>query len=234
MTKAITEQRILVDLSHTIENGMITYKGLPGPLICDYWSREYSRQFYSAGTEFHIGKIEMVSNTGTYIDSPFHRYSEGADLAHLPLNSLVYLAGVVIRKPGNSDRRITEKLFSGIDVQEKAVLINTGWDQHWGSEAYFEGHPYLTKRAALYLRDSGASLVGIDSLNIDDTEDDERPVHTVLLEANIPIVEHMCMLKMLPDKGFTFFAVAPKIKGFGSFPVRAFAQVNSNTPDISQ
>lgn len=223
MDQAITEVGKYLDLSHTIEHGMITYKGLPGPVICDFWSREYSRQFYSPGTEFQIGKIEMVANTGTYLDSPFHRFEHGGDLAQLQLASLADIPGVVFRKPVHSGRKVSEDDLTGFEVKGKAVLISTGWDKRWGSEAYFEGHPYLTRGAAEYLCDSGAILVGIDSLNIDDTEDGERPVHTVLLMAGIPIVEHMRQLDQLPDNGFTFFAVPPRIKGFGSFPVRAFA-----------
>lgn len=211
------------DLSHSIRDGMITYKGLPGPIICDYWSREYSRQFYSTGTEFQIGKIEMVANTGTYLDSPFHRFENGDDLANLRLDSLANIPGLVFRTEIASGRIISKNLFQGVDLEGKAVLINSRWDQNWGSEAYFENHPYLTSGAAEYLRDSGVVLVGIDSLNIDDTADGKRPVHTILLKSNIPIVEHLCGLSDLPDSGFNFFAVPPKITGFGSFPVRAFA-----------
>ena len=211
------------DLSHKIEDGMVTYPGLPGPIICDFWSREFSRQFYVEDTEFQIGKIEMVSNTGTYIDSPFHRYADGDDLADLSLKNIAMLEGVVIRKPHDTHRYVSMELLSGNNLQGKAVLFDTGWDQYWGTETYFEGHPFLTEEIALILRDSGASLVGIDSLNIDDTVDGRRPVHSTLLAANIPIVEHMCNLSLLPDDGFSFHAVPPKIQGLGSFPVRAFA-----------
>lgn len=213
------------DLSHKIEDGMITYQGLPGPIICDFWSREYSRKFYEEGTEFQIGKIEMVSNTGTYIDSPFHRYADGDDLAGLSLENIALLEGIVIRKPRDKKRHIAIDILSKINVENKAVLFDTGWDQNWGTESYFNDHPFLTEEVAVYLRDSGASLVGIDSLNIDDTEDGKRPVHSILLAANIPIVEHMCNLSLLPDNGFSFQAVPPKIRGLGSFPVRAFAYI---------
>ena len=165
----------------------------------------------------------MVSNTGTYIDSPFHRYADGDDLADLSLKNIAMLEGVVIRKPHDTLRYVSKELLSGINFQGKAVLFDTGWDQYWGTETYFEGHPFLTEEIALILRDSGATLVGIDSLNIDDTVDGRRPVHSTLLAANIPIVEHMCNLSLLPDDGFSFHAVPPKIQGLGSFPVRAFA-----------
>ncbi len=217
--------REMVDVSHTVEHGMVTYKGLPAPIICDYWSREYSRRFYTEGTEFHVGKIEMVANTGTYLDSPFHRFADGKDLSELPLSSLADLDGLVVRAAGSPARVMDRTAFAGLDVRGKAVLVHTGWDVHWRTDRYFEGHPFLTADAAQYLADVGAALVGIDSLNIDDTADGRRPVHTTLLRAGIPIVEHLCGLQHLPDRGFRFFAVPVKVKGFGSFPVRAFAIV---------
>jgi kynurenine formamidase len=204
---------------------MITYKGLPAPVICDYWTREYSRRFYAEGTEFHVGKIEMVANTGTYLDSPFHRFADGKDLSELPLSSLADLDGLVVRAAGSPARAMDRAAFAGLDVRGKAVLVHTGWDAHWRTDRYFEGHPFLTADAAQHLADAGAALVGIDSLNIDDTADGRRPVHTTLLRAGIPIVEHLCGLQHLPDRGFRFFAVPVKVKGFGSFPVRAFAIV---------
>jgi kynurenine formamidase len=213
----------LIDLSHTIEDGMITYKGLPAPLICDFWSREYSRQFYAPGTEFQIGKIEMVANTGTYLDSPFHRFADGKDLSELPLEALARLEGRVVRAPWGEGRAIQRAAFADLDLRGAAVLVHTGWDAHWRTERYFEGHPFLTEGAAEYLVDQKVALVGIDSLNIDDTADGRRPVHTRLLKAEIPIVEHLRGLEQLPDYGFRFFAVPVKVKGFGSFPVRAFA-----------
>ena len=218
----ITKQ--LIDLSHTIEHGLITYKGLLAPVICDFLSREQSRQHYAPGTEFQIGNIEMVANTGTYLDSPFHRYEDGKDLSQLPLTSLADLDGVVIR--ADSAHAIRDAAFDGIDVQGKAVLIQTGWDAHWKTDRYFEGHPFVTKEAAQFLADQGAALVGIDSYNIDDTDDLSRPAHSILLGAGIPIVEHMCKLKQLPAAGFKFFAVPVKVRGFGTFPVRAFAIVD--------
>jgi len=215
-------KRSLIDLSHTVEHGMVTYKGLPAPIICDYLSREASRARYAPGTEFHIGKIEMVANTGTYLDSPFHRYADGLDLSQLPLERLANLDTVVVRVPA-SQRSIGREWFERLQVGGKAVLIATGWDRHWRTDQYFENHPFLSASAAQWLREAGASLVGLDSLHIDDTADLARPVHSVLLGADIPIVEHLCGLGALPDGGTRFFAVPTKVKGFGTFPVRAFA-----------
>ncbi len=217
--------RTLIDLSHTIEHGMITYKGLPAPLICDFLSREESRSRYADGTEFHIGKIEMVANTGTYLDSPFHRYANGKDMSELELTSLADLEGVIVRAMGRTTRAINRDQFRGFNLKHKAVLVHTGWDVHWRTGRYFEGHPFLTEDAAHYLADSGAALVGIDSLNIDDIDDGRRPVHSILLGSGIPIVEHLCGLSRVPDSGFTFNAVPVKVKGMGTFPVRAFAVV---------
>jgi arylformamidase len=213
----------LIDLSHTIEDGMITYKGLPAPIICDHLSREQSRNLYAAGTEFQIGKITMVSNTGTYIDSPFHRFPDGADLAGLGLHSLAGLDTVVIHADGMAGRGIPAEAFGAMDVHNKAVLVHTGWAKHWRTDRYFEGHPFLTAAAAEYLKNEGAKLVGIDSYNIDDITDGRRPVHTVLLGAGIPIVEHLRGLEQLPASGARFTAVPPKVSGMGTFPVRAFA-----------
>ncbi len=235
-----------IDLSHTIEDGMITYKGLPAPIISDYMSRPDSRGRYAPGTEFQIGKIEMVANTGTYLDSPFHRYPDGSDLAALELASMANLDGVVIRWVGSSERQLELDRFAGagkslgspvkdardigaealanLNLRGKAVLFHTGWDMRWRTDDYANGcHPFLTAAAAQSLVDAGASLVGIDSFNIDDTVGGDRPAHSILLAAGIPIVEHLCGLRELPDNGFQFFAVPPKVKGFGSFPVRAFA-----------
>ncbi len=215
----------LIDVSHTIENELITYRGLPAPVICDYLSREASRAHYADGTEFHIGKIEMVANTGTYLDSPFHRFSNGKDLSELPLSSLAGLDGIVVQQKRTGGRAISASAFRGLDVRGKAVLVRTGWDAHWRTDQYFEGHPFLTRDAAEHLTTAGAALVGIDSLNIDDTADLRRPVHSILLGAEIPIVEHLRGLEQLPDAGFRFFAVPPKVKAFGTFPVRAFATI---------
>jgi kynurenine formamidase len=212
----------LIDLSHTVEHGMITYQGLPAPVICDYLTRERTREIYAPGTEFHIGRIDLVANTGTYVDSPFHRFADGRDLAQLPLESLAHLDAVVVIGP---DRVIGPEAFRGVPVRGRAVLVRTGWDRHWRTGAYFEGHPFLTRDAAQLLADQGAALVGIDSYNVDDTGDWSRPAHTVLLGAGIPICEHMCNLANLPAGRLTFSAVPVKVVGFGTFPVRAYAAV---------
>ena len=204
---------------------MTTYPGLPGPIICDYLSREASRAHYGPGVEFQIGKIEMVANTGTYIDAPFHRYADGKDLAQLALESLAELDAVVIRIPVSASRAITRSALEGVEVAGKAVLVQTGWDVHWRTERYLTGHPFLTADAAKHLVSRGVTLVGIDSLNIDDTADTGRPVHSTLLGAGIPIVEHLCNLAALPERDFKFFAVPAKVAGFGSWPVRAFGHV---------
>ena len=213
---------IFVDLSHTIVNGLITYKGFPAPVICDYLSREASTRHYAEGTTFQIGKIEMIANTGTYIDSPFHRFADGKDISELELPRLAGLDAVVIPV---ADRAVDRRHVASVDVRAKAVLVRTNWSAHWGTDRYFDGHPFLTEAAAIDLRDRGAVLVGIDSLNIDDTATGARPVHTALLGAGIPIVEHLCHLDQLPTAGFTFTAVPVKVKGMGTFPVRAFATV---------
>jgi kynurenine formamidase len=213
----------LIDLSHTVEHGLITYKGLPAPIICDFLSREASRKLYAPGTEFHIGKIEMVSNTGTYLDSPFHRYADGKDLSQLELARLADLPAVKVNANGHA--AIDRKHFSGIEVAGKAVLVETGWSRHWNTPQYYEGHPFITEDAARLLADAGATLVGIDSYNIDDINDLRRPVHSILLGKEIAIVEHMTNLAALPADGFRFYAVPVKVKGFGTFPVRAFGEV---------
>lgn len=218
-----TGGRKIVDLSHTIEGGLITCKGLPAPIICDFLSREASRAVYAGGTEFQIGKIELVSNTGTYLDTPFHRFADGLDLSEISLRSMANLPGVLIDATSNGGRAIDVELFETGEVAGKAVLVRTGWDAHWRTDAYFEGHPFLTEAAANHLVEAGAILVGIDSYNIDDTSDMRRPVHTAVLGAGIPIVEHMTGLHHLPASGFRFTAAPPKIKGMGTFPVRAFA-----------
>ena len=216
----------LIDLSHDVEHGMITYKGLPAPIICDFLSREESRKHYAEGTEFNIGKLEMVANTGTYVDSPFHRFADGMDLSELPLESLVDLEGLVVHLP-TSGRAISATAFDGLELKGKAVLIHTNWSRHWRTDQYFEGHPFLTKDAAEYLIGSGAAFVGIDTYNIDDIMDGTRPAHTLLLGNRIPICEHMHGLENLPDHGFRFHAAPVKVKAFGTFPVRAYAVVQN-------
>lgn len=217
--------RELIDLSHTVEDGMLTYPGLPPPVIQDYLSRDASRQRYAEGTEFHIGRIEMVANTGTYLDSPFHRFGDGKDLADLGLISVADLPGLLVAAADPASRGITRDAFKNLDVNGKAVLVHTGWDRHWRTSRYFDAHPFLTSDAAQHLANAGASLVGIDSLNIDDTADGWRPAHTILLRAEIPVVEHLCRLDQLAGRAFSFFAVPVKVRGLGSFPVRAFALV---------
>ena len=212
----------LIDLSHEVEHWMITYKGLPAPIICDFLSRDESRKHYAQGTEFNIGKIEMVANTGTYVDSPFHRFADGIDLAELPLESLADLEGVVVHVQ-DSGRAISSDVFRGLSITGKAVLVHSGWARHWRTDQYFEGHPFLTREAAQFLADSGAVFVGIDTYNIDDITDGTRPAHTILLGNRIPICEHMCRLENLPDEGFRFHAAPVKVKAFGTFPVRAYA-----------
>ena len=217
------EDKRIVDLSHVIEDGMVTYKGLPAPHICDFWTREGSAANYDDGSTFQIGKIEMVANTGTYLDSPFHRYADGADLAELKLQSLADVPGIVVRRPWENSLAVGPDAFEGLDVAGKAVLVHTGWDRHWRSDAYFGEHPYLTEEAADWLANHDAVVVGIDSVNIDNMHVRARPVHTKLLGAGIPICEHMTGLGSLPDEGFHFSAVPPKVKGMGTFPVRAYA-----------
>ncbi|GHM99026.1 cyclase [Cytophagales bacterium WSM2-2] len=213
----------LLDLSHSIESGMITYKGLPAPVICDYLSREESKSKYAPGTEFQIGKIEMVANTGTYLDCPFHRYADGKDLSQVQLEKLVDLEGILIE--AESVQAIGKEYFLGKSLAGKAVIVHTGWSKHWRTDAYFENNPFLTEEAANYLVTQKVLMVGIDSHNIDDTRGNTRPVHSALLKNEILIVEHMTNLKSLSGKKFRFSAVPPKFVGVGTFPVRAFATI---------
>jgi kynurenine formamidase len=213
-----------IDLSHTIEAGMITYKGLPAPIICDYLSREASRRTYAPGTEFQIDKIEMVGNTGTYLDSPLHRYADGDDLSALPL-SVVANLDCVVASVDPSAPAIRRLPLDAQQVRGKCVLIHTGWDEHWRTDRYFEEHPHLTAELADWLVQAGARLVGIDSYNIDSVQTGERPVHSTLLRHGIPIVEHLCGVAAVPATGGRFFAVPPKVKAVGTFPVRAFVLV---------
>jgi len=219
--ESIAAARRIVDVSHVVESGMQTYPGLPAPLVCDFLSRMQSRARYAAGTEFHFGRIDMVGNTGTYIDSPFHRYDDGVDIADLPLARLVDLRCVVVRIP-RGVTRIDAGVFRGMDVARAAVLVHTGWDRHWRTAAYAVGHPFLDQSAAELLVAGEACLVGIDSLNIDGTDTGERPVHSVLLAAGIPIVEHLCNLRAVPLTGARFHAAPVAVRGMGTFPVRAW------------
>ena len=218
-------QERLIDLSHEIEEGMTTFKGLPGPHICDFWTREESASRYDDGSTFQIGRIDMIANTGTYVDSPFHRYAEGKDLSDLPLESLADLEGLVVRRPFENGLAVDADAFTGLDVSGKAVLVHTGWDRNWRTDAYFDDHPYLTEAAARALVEGEAAFVGIDSHNIDDTRTRSRPVHSLLLGADIPIGEHLTGLDKLPNTGFRFSAVPPKVCGMGTFPVRAYARL---------
>ena len=213
----------LVDLSHLIVEGMTTYRDFPGPHICDFWTREESAAFYEDGSSFHIGRIDMIANTGTYLDAPFHRYADGADVAALELDQVAALPGLVVRQPWENGLAVGMERFEGLDVAGKAVLVHTGWDRHWRTDAYFDNHPFLAAEAATWLAENGSRLVGIDSYNIDDTRTKSRPVHSTLLGAGVLICEHMTNLGALPDTGFAFTAAPPKVEGMGTFPVRAFA-----------
>jgi arylformamidase len=216
----------LIDLSHIVRSGVVTVKGLPAPMICDFLSREASRTRYTDDAEFHIGRIDMVGNTGTYVDSPFHRYADGKDLSEVDLARFVDLPAVVVRVDHRERIEIGRSDFEHVDVAGRAVLVHTGWSEHWGSARYLEANPFLTKEAAIYLRDAGATLVGIDSHNLDDTRaPNSRPAHSVLLRQEIIVAEHLRGLELLPDEDFLFSAVPPKVQGFGTFPVRAFARL---------
>jgi arylformamidase len=215
-------RRRLIELSHQIHHGMVTYPGLPGPELSDYLPREASPARYGPGTEFHIGRISMVANTGTYLDSPFHRFAGATDVAGLALDQVADLDGVVVRiDPGR--RAIDPDALAAAEVGGRAVLIHTGWDRHWATERYGTASPFLTAAAAAWLVEHHAGLVGIDSVNIDDPSGQPRPVHTALLAAGIPIVEHLCGLDQLPPDGFRFHAAPPQVVGIGTFPVRAYA-----------
>ena len=216
-----------IDVSHPIENGMVTYEGLPAPVVTEFLAREASRGKYAEGTTFSIGRVEMVANTGTYVDAPFHRFEGRADVATLPLEKLADLDGIVVDATG-AGRAVGSELLEGLALPGRAVLVRTGWSRHFRTPAYFRDYPYLTRAAAELLVRRGAALVGIDSLNIDDTRDGERPAHTLLLDAGIPIVEHLTNLEALPSSGFRFHAVPAPFRGMGSFPVRAYAIVDES------
>lgn len=201
---------------------MVTHPGLPGPIVCDFLTRADSRARYAEGVEFHIGRIDMVANTGTYIDSPFHRYADGKDISELSLSSLVEMECVVVKAPFETSRSIGCAVFSNVEVRGKAVLVNTGWDVLWRTPAYLEDNPHLTQEAAADLAERGAALVGIDSVNIDSLTDKRRPVHTILLGRQIPIVEHLCNLESIGGDA-RFFAAPVAVRGIGTFPIRAYA-----------
>ncbi len=213
----------LVDLSHAIEHGMVTYPGLPAPAIAEHLSREASRERYRGESEFHIGRIDMVANTGTYIDAPFHRFDGAPDIGQLPLAAVANLRGVLVHLP-QEQRALEVDALRTLDLRGAALLIHSGWSRHWRTEKYGGAdHPYVSREAAEYLGGSGVALVGIDSVNIDDMADGSRPAHTVLLRNGIPVVEHLTNLGALGDRPFTFFAVPAPVRGMGTFPVRAFA-----------
>ena len=214
----------LIEVSHEIEAGMTTYPGLPGPVVSDFLSREASRGTYGEGTTFQIGRIDMVANTGTYVDAPFHRLEQGTDVAGLPIERLADVEGIVVDARA-AMRAIGPEAFAGLALEGRAVLVRTGWSTHWRTPRYAEGYPYLTRPAAQALVAAGPALVGIDSLNIDDNTDGTRPAHTLLLTAGIPIAEHLCNLEKLPSDGFRFHCVPPPFRGLGSFPARAYAIV---------
>lgn len=217
--------RRVVDLSHPISHRMMTYPGLPGPRISDHLTRAASEDAYGPGITFHIGRISMVGNTGTYLDSPYHRYAAGDDLAALSLQRLVDLDTVVVRVTGSGARAVDVAQLMPYETAGRAVLIHTGWDRHWGSPTYASGNPHLTAAAAAWLVEQGAVLVGIDSVNIDDVDDRTRPAHSTLLGAGIPIVEHLCHLDQLPPDGARFHAAPPAVDGLGTFPTRAYALI---------
>jgi kynurenine formamidase len=219
-------RRRLIDLSHVVADGLVTYPGLPAPVIEDHLSREASRASYAPGTEFHIARITMVANTGTYVDAPSHRYADGADLSRLPLERVADLPGVVVDVRGRAGRDIGPDAFAGVDVSGRAMLVLTGWSRHFGTAAYGVGHPFLTAAAGEHLVREGAALVGIDSLNIDDITDGSRPVHSTLLAAGIPVTEHLAHLDALPSSGFRFSATPVPVAGMGTFPVRAWAAID--------
>jgi arylformamidase len=214
---------MLIDLSHVIRSGETVYPGLPAPVVSDHLSHEASRERYGPGVTFQIGRIDMVANTGTAIDAPYHRYPGEPDIASLPLEKIADVDGVIIDARDHTIGR--PALLASADIRGKAVLVRTGWSERWGTSEYGPAHPFLTADAAEYLRDAGATLVGIDSLNVDDTTDPARPVHSILLAAAIPIVENLTNLGQLPTRGFRFSAVPMRVSGIGAFPVRAWARL---------
>jgi kynurenine formamidase len=215
----------LVELSHVIRPGMITYPGLPAPVLTPFLTREASRAHYAPGTEFAIDQLTMVGNTGTYLDSPYHRFPGGADLAALPLERTADLPAVLIRVTGSRSRGIGPGALAAVDVRGQAVLLHTGDDARFGTPEYADGAHFLTRAGAEWLAVQDVALVGIDAINIDDTGDAERPAHTRLLAAGIPVVEHLTGLAQLPVSGATFTAVPLRVAGLGTIPVRAFARL---------
>jgi arylformamidase len=215
--------RRAIDLSHEIVDGMTTHPGIPPPVISTFLTYEASTARYAPGTTFQIGRIDLVANTGTYLDTPAHRFAGGVDLAGLALESVVDLDGILVDCRSQPAKGIGREAFDGVDVESRAVLVATGWDANWGTAAYLSDNPFLTEDAARYLVERGAALIGIDSLNIDSLTDPRRPAHTAILRAGIPLVEHLTGLERLPRSGWRFFAVPPRIRGMATFPVHAFA-----------
>jgi kynurenine formamidase len=229
MSERDDDKRHLVELNHVVRHGMVTYPGLPGPEIQDHMTREDSRDKYAPGTEFQIGRITMVANTGTYVDAPFHRFPQGEDLAELDLSRLVDVPGLCVDVTGAKKPGVGPEQLADLDVTGRAVLIRTGWDVHWGTEGYgAANHPFLAADGARWLAERRPSVVGIDSVNIDDMADATRPAHTTLLDAGIPVVEHMTGLERLPERGFRFHAAPVAVSGMGTFPVRAYAIVDAD------
>ena len=221
----MTSRHRVIDLSHEIVDGMTTHPGIPGPTISTFLSHEASAARYAPGTTFEIGRIDLVANTGTYLDTPAHRFPGGVDLSGLALERVVDLDGIVVDRRDDPERGIDPDAFDGVELTGRAVLVMTGWSAHWGSPAYLADNPFLTEAAAELLVERGAALVGVDSLNVDSLTDQRRPAHTAILGAGIPLVEHLTGLEALPADGWRFFAVPPRIRGMATFPVRAFALI---------
>ena len=215
----------LIDLSHPVRDGEVVFPGLPAPRITEHMSHEASRGRYAPGVTFQIGRVDMVANTGTSIDAPSHRYPGGTDVAGLALASVADVDAVVIRLAGMQGRAIAREAIAATEVRGRAVLLDTGQALRWGTPSYTEASPYLTRDGAEYLRDNGALLVGIDAINIDDTQDAQRPAHSILLQAGIPIVENLAQMAALPSCNLRFSAAPMRIAGIGAFPVRAWARV---------
>jgi len=223
--KGLIAMKKFVELNHLLENGMKVYPGLPSPMIGSFLDHKESRSHYSGKAEFYLGKVEMACNVGTYLDSPFHRYPDGADLSQVPLEMVAGVPGIVLDAVVSSTRSITFDC-SEAELRGRAVLIRTGWDRRWGVDSYWEPGPYLSGEATDLLVRSKATLVGVDFWNVDNTMDPARPAHTRLLASNILIVEHLCNLSVLPRTGFRFYAVPLRILHGASFPVRAFVEID--------
>jgi arylformamidase len=224
--EASVSERRIIDLSHPIREGMITYPGLPGPEMTDHLTRARAEEAYGPGVTFHIGRISMVANTGTYLDTPFHRYADGDDLAAIAVSRLVDLEGIVVRVTGATNRAVDAPQLAPYEVAGRAVLLHTGWDRTWGTPEYGRANPHVTEAATRWLVEHEPALVGIDSVNIDDVDDRTRPAHSGLLAVGIPIVEHLRGLDRLPPSGFRFHAAPPAVERFGTFPVRAYAVID--------